>query len=216
MTKYQSRKRLTRLSLAFNLIILYACFLYTVAGITKHYANLPRPESRAERVSSSPAPDLDADVLQAPNSVSRSGGVEPGVAGQPSQAVKDTIAKVCKENFQGGEASKCYVRLLAIAKVESGFNPKASNVSAIEDSHGLFQINLRVHKNVSLEQAQDVEYATRWTIRRLLAYGYPGKGGHDTTYIIQTHNGVNMKKEDPFAYARQVRAIALSYERQGL
>jgi len=60
-----------------------------------------------------------------------------------------------------------------IVKCESQFNPKARNNNPpIEDSSGLVQINLLAHKDVSLEQAQDIEFSLDFLARNLKA----GKG----------------------------------------
>ena len=48
-----------------------------------------------------------------------------------------------------------------IAKCESSLNPRAENRNG-EFSVGVFQINLLVHKHISVDEARDVEFATRF------------------------------------------------------
>ena len=55
----------------------------------------------------------------------------------------------------------------AVIKCESGWNTKAINNSKIEYSAGLVQINLRAHKNITLAQAQDPNFAIRFLASNL-------------------------------------------------
>lgn len=52
-------------------------------------------------------------------------------------------------------------------------------------SHGAYQIHLGYHKDITQEQARNPEFATEWTYKRLLAYGYP----EYRSYAIRKHNG---------------------------
>lgn len=54
-----------------------------------------------------------------------------------------------------------------IIKCESNYNPKAKNVSSIENSHGLVQININAHKTVTIEQAQDPNFALEFLAENL-------------------------------------------------
>jgi soluble lytic murein transglycosylase-like protein len=54
-----------------------------------------------------------------------------------------------------------------VIKCESGFNPNAINHSAIEYSVGLVQINLNAHKNITIEQAKDPDFAIRFIAERI-------------------------------------------------
>lgn len=75
--------------------------------------------------------------------------------------VARTITRVCKaERFPARVA-------LGIAWVESRWNPRA--VGDGGRSHGAFQIQVRLH-NLTIQQARDVAYATRWTIRRIRSH----------------------------------------------
>ena len=49
-------------------------------------------------------------------------------------------------------------KLHALAQCESSMNPKAKNISSVESSHGLFQINIKAHE-VTIAQAQDPDFA---------------------------------------------------------
>ena len=57
--------------------------------------------------------------------------------------------------------------LTAIIYQESGFNPTASNVTDVEDSHGFGQINLKAHPDVTLQQANNPSFAVDWMANRL-------------------------------------------------
>lgn len=70
--------------------------------------------------------------------------------------IKGVIARVAREE-------RLDVRLfLAVAECESRLNPAAAKVDSIESSHGVFQINRRVHRQVTEEQAHNVEDSARW------------------------------------------------------
>lgn len=49
-----------------------------------------------------------------------------------------------------------------IIRCESSWNTKAINKSEIEYSVGLVQINLRAHKNITLDQAEDPNFSIRF------------------------------------------------------
>ena len=52
-------------------------------------------------------------------------------------------------------------------------------------SHGCYQIHLGYHPEITQEQARSVKFATKWTLDRLLHYGYPKY----RSYAIRRHNG---------------------------
>jgi hypothetical protein len=54
--------------------------------------------------------------------------------------------------------------LAAIAMAESGGNPGAANVSNIENSHGLFQINLNAHPSMTTQTANDPASAAAYAL----------------------------------------------------
>jgi len=55
--------------------------------------------------------------------------------------------------------------LILLAHCESSLNPQA--VGDNGNSHGLFQIFLKWHPDVTKEQAQDVAFSTRWTADKI-------------------------------------------------
>jgi len=55
--------------------------------------------------------------------------------------------------------------LILLANCESTLNPLA--VGDNGHSHGLYQIYLRWHPDVTLEQAQDIDFATNWTANKI-------------------------------------------------
>ncbi len=55
--------------------------------------------------------------------------------------------------------------LIKLAHCESSLNPQA--VGDNGNSHGLYQIYLKWHPDVSLEQARDIEFATKWTANKI-------------------------------------------------
>ena len=50
-------------------------------------------------------------------------------------------------------------KMLKVMKCESNLNPNAELHTKWEDSIGISQINLKAHKDVTLEQAKDPEFA---------------------------------------------------------
>lgn len=46
---------------------------------------------------------------------------------------------------------------------ESSLNPNAKNITPRERSYGVAQINLMAHKNITIEQATDPQFAIEWT-----------------------------------------------------
>lgn len=55
--------------------------------------------------------------------------------------------------------------LIRLANCESSLNPYA--VGDHGHSHGLYQIFLRWHPDVTLDQARDIDFATRWTAKKI-------------------------------------------------
>ncbi|MCX6743968.1 MAG: hypothetical protein NTX82_00390 [Candidatus Parcubacteria bacterium] len=55
--------------------------------------------------------------------------------------------------------------LIRLAHCESSLNPAA--VGDENNSYGLYQIFLKWHPDVTLEQAQDIDFATRWTANKI-------------------------------------------------
>lgn len=131
-------------------------------------------------------------------------------AGLPSQYFKDTVAAACRARWAGEQATLCYVRLLAMARQESGFDPKA--VGDQGRSHGAYQIRTDLPGRPSVRQAEDVAFAVEWTLDHLVAHGYPEK----VDWSLQAHNGIVLAAPHPFEYAAKVRAIAKRFLDIGL
>ena len=55
-------------------------------------------------------------------------------------------------------------KLHSLIKCESSYNPKAKNISSVESSHGLLQINLKAH-NATIMEAQDPDYALAFAVK---------------------------------------------------
>jgi len=55
--------------------------------------------------------------------------------------------------------------LIRLAHCESTLNPEAIGDNG--NSYGLYQIFLRWHPDVTLDQAQDIDFATRWTANKI-------------------------------------------------
>jgi hypothetical protein len=55
----------------------------------------------------------------------------------------------------------------SIIKAESAYNPKARNTTSKEDSVGIAQINLKAHKSVTKEQAEDVDFSLEFLAKNL-------------------------------------------------
>jgi len=73
------------------------------------------------------------------------------------EEITNLIEKIAKET---GIDPKLAIR---VAKCESGLNPKARLVNSPNSiDRGLFQINSYYHKEVTDEQADDPEFATKW------------------------------------------------------
>jgi hypothetical protein len=60
--------------------------------------------------------------------------------------------------------------LLRLSYCESRFDTKAVNDNGIYGKdHGAFQINLKYHPNITIDQAEDITFATNWTIDQINA-----------------------------------------------
>jgi Transglycosylase SLT domain. len=58
-----------------------------------------------------------------------------------------------------------YQDMIQVMRCESRLNPKATNKTSKEFSVGIAQINLKAHKNITEEQARDVEFASEFMAR---------------------------------------------------
>lgn len=54
------------------------------------------------------------------------------------------------------------VIMTRIIACESSNNPNARNLTEVESSYGLVQINLKAHTNITIEQATDPEFAVEF------------------------------------------------------
>lgn len=61
---------------------------------------------------------------------------------------------------------------------ESSLNPNAKNITPREQSYGVAQINLLAHKNITIAQATDPQFAIEWTAKAFSQ----GKQGMWTCY----------------------------------
>jgi len=95
--------------------------------------------------------------------------------------------------------------LLAIAEVESNFNPKAAGDKKHGSyrSHGMFQIRVKLH-NITIDQARDVRWAARWACRYLKKRGYR-KDAHGA---LTAYNGAGKRAA---RYCRKVLKAAEKY-----
>lgn len=59
------------------------------------------------------------------------------------------------------------VQMTRIIKCESSFRPSATNITKWESSYGLVQINLKAHKNITIEQATDPDFAINFLAENL-------------------------------------------------
>ncbi|RJQ67314.1 MAG: hypothetical protein C4519_24265 [Desulfobacteraceae bacterium] len=97
---------------------------------------------------------------------------------------KDIIYAVAmRECYAHGYGKLCRNDLMGIANKESKFDCTANGDFGA--SHGCFQIHLGYHPEITQEEARDPEFATKWTFKRLLHYGYP----EYRSYAIMRHNG---------------------------
>lgn len=102
----------------------------------------------------------------------------------PRKSDREEIERVAKEKCaEKGLGDFCWKDLVAMAYTESRFNCKA--VGDGGKSHGCFQLHLGYHKHVTVEQAQDIEFAVSWTLERLIAYNYPTM----RSTSVMRHNG---------------------------
>ncbi len=135
------------------------------------------------------------------------------VVGKPSQSQKDSVAVQCelaKVKYSWNERNKtrCYYVILAISFHESGFRETAVGDGSM--SNGAFQIYRKVHTDVSVEQANDFDFAASWTLNHLIANGFPAQ----EKTAVWSHNGIVPGKNE--SYYRNVLATADRFEKQGL
>lgn len=101
-----------------------------------------------------------------------------------------------------GLGDQCVEDLTSMAYQESKFDFKARGDSG--KAIGAFQIHLGYHPEIKIEQAEDPYWAADWTIKRLLANGYPKY----RSISIMKHNGTPGTKTT-LEYLRKINLLAL-------
>ena len=102
----------------------------------------------------------------------------------PEITAKQQIEKIAKlECDKRSLGDYCVKDMTAITYVESRFNPKVKGDSGL--ARGVYQIHLGYHPDISIEQAEDINFATAWTLNRLVKNGYPVYRSNS----IRLHNG---------------------------
>lgn len=99
------------------------------------------------------------------------------VEAKPS--IMDTFKKVCEK--KGISERFCWEDLYKIMQVESGGNGKAIGDNG--RARGFFQIWYKLH-NITIDQAEDLNFSANWTLQHLLDNGYPVY----RTWAIGAHN----------------------------
>lgn len=176
---------------------------------------LYRPsQSHTEASTSTLQLQVSADrVIPEPTPISR---VVSYTRARPTQAQKNATEQVCERVSTSRRdmleeinvshnlfMTTCYYDLLAMAHKESGFNNKA--VGDQGRSHGPFQIQVKMHK-ITVEQAQDYEFAAEWTMDRMVRdTKYP----YGRTNSIRRHNGSGQMAAN---YAESVKQIASKFK----
>lgn len=128
-------------------------------------------------------------------------------AGVPSQYQKDTVARVCGERFVGSVLSTCYRDVLAIAYTESRFD--CSVLGDNGKARGCYQIWFQLH-GITAQQAEDFDFATRWTLDRMVSQGY----STFRAWALGSHNSFTPDVNK--AYSQIVKAKSAEFERVGL
>lgn len=82
-----------------------------------------------------------------------------------------------------GLGQRCINDLLAIAWKETRY--RCGDKGDGGNSHGCYQIYRIANQNVTVEQAENIVFSTRWTLNRMIRFGYPKY----RTYAIRKHNG---------------------------
>lgn len=139
--------------------------------------------------------------------------------GLPPQWAKDTVATACSEAADKHAAkyekynisreqfkTECYLVILAQTYRESRFDTKAVGDGGL--SHGALQQQTKLH-GITVEQAQDYAFATRWAIDHLVKNGFP----RYYTNAITRYNGAGPGAR---AYASAVKETVEKYRMTGI
>lgn len=121
--------------------------------------------------------------------------------------VKEQIRTIAAEECAAAQlGSRCVEDTLGIAWTESRFD--CSQIGDGGNSHGCFQIYRVAHPEVTIAQARDIDFATRWTVRNLAGHKY----AKNRDIAVRMHNG------DPTipktkTYLEEVNKYVSAYER---
>ncbi len=121
-----------------------------------------------------------------------------GVSGvsEVNMAHRATFEKTCLESQIN--AKNCWQTLYAMMIVESGGNP--DTIGDHGKSYGPFQIQIKLH-GVAMDCAKDFECSARWTLKNMIAHGYPEMRSR----AIRKHNGWSFASR---SYLEKVNQIA--------
>ncbi len=93
----------------------------------------------------------------------------------------NAVEAACK--YHGMDTKQCRNDLMGIAYAEH--RDFGNGIGDSTQSYGRFQIHLGYHPEITKEEAEDVYFAAKWTLRRLIYNGY--KTNRDIA--IMKHNG---------------------------
>jgi len=107
------------------------------------------------------------------------------------------VIEACKHH--GLDNENCRLDLMGIIYRETGdFTNKIGDGGK---SYGVFQIHLGYHKHITVEQANDIYFATKWTLARMIHNGYK----NDRDRAIRMHNG-SPTNPKTYAYLQTVNS----------
>jgi len=109
--------------------------------------------------------------------------IEPSITPQVVVPEKVLVVDKLYHDACGELGDQCAIDLKAIAIKESGENDMAIGDGGT--SFGRFQIHLPAHPEITVEQAQDPEFSSDWTVAYLTCNGYP----EYRTFAVRRHNG---------------------------
>jgi len=108
----------------------------------------------------------------------------PQIEDKKEISIPDQIRIIAKRECKKRNLENyCVEDMLGMAWVESRFNCEV--IGDFGASHGCFQIHQGYHKEVTQSQAEDLNFAIKWTLDRLIRKGYP----EYRTNAIRSHNG---------------------------
>jgi hypothetical protein len=198
--------------------------IYTVAAITKHYADYPQPtvltgthhggtgnQRHQQGIKDSNRGEQHiSPVVQADN---RNAGAVPQHIKNAAAHAANKVWEGRKDLIQAQGVSKelflktAYLDLLAMSFREAGHD--CSRIGDNGKSRGCFQIQTKLH-GVTVEQAENPAWAAEWTLDRMVRnYDYP----QNRTLSVRRHNGTG---PGAVAYAEAVKQTAAKYEKEGI